>query len=627
MRFIRKTAVLLMICTMLVNMPAFASGDTLPVIEAGKILANEDGANTDIYIDSDFVLNISARLEDGLGGQVIGAVCYKEKEGSLPVVVYADQLSASTGNCELTFKKFKFPLDADDGKYTVVISGEGITKENSKSADVFFYGPQSMKAVISQIVKADKDGIEAVLKSPFDGGDILNSDILQLDKDEFNSLEASGKEKLCILLDRKDNDFAVIDTLVLPDDADSIMTLAGEFVKFYNRALPIGKYYDANTADEMSKWFENYKNDSDPLYDFDGNPSSDDMYLKQSAVLSGALEAIKKADKSDKGSRLSTVYKSLAETKADFTLEDTADSVLKKITDKYRESIILAVAEHMPSARLQTLIEDDYAGKLFGNDVLSAYGALTSQTDKDDAISKVSGNKYAGLDALCTAITNAIDDVSDGDNGGGNDGGGNSPGGKGSSVSVSGAPTAGKSNEHGFTDLYGSEWAKEAIDYLYKENIVNGKTPNTFDPKADVTRSEFVKMIVTALGFATQGNECEFADLSASMWQYPYIAVASSFGIVSGYEDGRFGINDAISRQDMAVIACRALKAYGKEFNEYESNSFADSDKISPYAVSSVNILSAIGAINGMPDGTYAPRDNVTRAQAAVIIYRILKEI
>ena len=145
-----------------------------------------------------------------------------------------------------------------------------------------------------------------------------------------------------------------------------------------------------------------------------------------------------------------------------------------------------------------------------------------------------------------------------------------------------------------------------------------------FDPNANVTRSEFVKMIAVALGFDMQNKSCEFDDLNESMWQYPYIAAASGLGIVNGYSDGSFGINEPISRQDMAVIAERALRKYGKSFSDGKSD-FTDDGDISQYARDAIANLVGAGIITGMPDGTYAPKSNVTRAQAAVIIYRALK--
>lgn len=611
----------------------FASAETLPPICTGKILANENGTNGDVYIDADFVLNIGATLQDGIKGQSIGAVCYRTENEGTPeekkFTVFAHQLTASAADCELSFAKFAFPADYPNGKYTVVISGDGITKQNSKSIDVYFYGAEAIKKSLSAVANADGTDIATAFTAmPYDDG-VTNADILKLEYNAFESLE--HKSKLYTMLDNGDTYFSSVDSMVLPDDAQDIMNIASEFIGLYNGALAIARYYDADSESDIAGWLETYQSDSNALYDFNGNASSNDEYLKQSAVLNTALESMKAADETDNGNRADTMYKAFADNKAEFEFDGTEwsvnmNSMLKKITDRYREEIILAFTVHMPSGEFKKLIEDTYVSKLFGSDVTTKYSSLGS-TDKATVCSKVSGTKYESLALLCKAILDEIDELPTpgGSNGGTPSGGGNGGGsfGGGSSISVSGDPVV-KDKNNGFSDLQGSEWAREAIEYLYSNGIVNGKAEGVFDPNANVTRSEFVKMIVVALGFGTQNQECEFTDVNSSMWQYPYIAAASNFGIVTGYADGSFGINDPISRQDMAVIAQRALKSYGKSFADGTLD-FADNGEISQYATDAIANLVSSGIITGMPDGTYAPKSKVTRAQAAMIIYRALK--
>lgn len=611
----------------------FASAETLPPICSGKILANENGTNGDVYIDADFVLNIGATLQDGIKGQSIGAVCYRTENEGTPkekkFTVFAHQLTASAADCELSFAKFAFPADYPSGKYTVVISGDGITKQNSKSIDVYFYGAEAIQKALSAVVTADGTDIaNAFTATPYNDG-VTNADILKLEYNAFESLENKGK--LYTMLDNGDTYFSSVHSMVLPDNAQDIMNIASEFIGLYNGARAIERYYDADSGSDVADWLKTYQSDSNPLYDFNGNASSDDEYLKQSAVLNTALESMKAADKTDNGNRADTMYKAFADNKAEFEFDGTEwsvnmNSMLKKITDRYREEIVLAFTVHMPSGEFKKLIEDTHVSKLFGSDVTTEYSSL-NDTDKATVCSKVSGTKYESLALLSKAILDEIDDLpaSGGSNdrtpSGGNTGGGSF--GRGSSISISGAPVV-KDNTNRFSDLQGSEWAREAIEYLYDKGIVNGKAEGVFDPNANVTRSEFVKMIAVALGFDMQNKSCEFDDLNESMWQYPYIAAASGLGIVNGYSDGSFGINEPISRQDMAVIAERALRKYGKSFSDGKSD-FTDDGDISQYARDAIANLVGAGIITGMPDGTYAPKSNVTRAQAAVIIYRALK--
>ena len=72
-------------------------------------------------------------------------------------------------------------------------------------------------------------------------------------------------------------------------------------------------------------------------------------------------------------------------------------------------------------------------------------------------------------------------------------------------------------------------------------------------------------------------------------------------------------------------MLARSLKAMGVEF-EVERNyvPFRDADTISSFAQDAVKELYEVGIINGMPDGTFKPKDSATRAQVAVMVDRIL---
>ena len=97
---------------------------------------------------------------------------------------------------------------------------------------------------------------------------------------------------------------------------------------------------------------------------------------------------------------------------------------------------------------------------------------------------------------------------------------------------------------------------------------------------------------------------------------------AFSDNIVTGKSDGSFGIGEHISRQDMAVMVCRACN----RTMPVSTADFADNDAISDYARESVAKLSAAGIINGMPDGSFAPTESTTRSQAAKMIYTIMEK-
>lgn len=174
-----------------------------------------------------------------------------------------------------------------------------------------------------------------------------------------------------------------------------------------------------------------------------------------------------------------------------------------------------------------------------------------------------------------------------------------------------------------FTDLEGYNWAATQIETIRLLGIVSGKSDKAFAPADSVTRAEFLAMLVRLFGFNAGADVKTFTDVSADDWFYDAVNAASSLGIAYGYENGAFDPNAVITREDMAVFAKRALDAAGIDPDHGITGVFSDDGDISDYAHDAVMYMSAIGAINGMGDGTFAPRATANRAQAAVIIYNL----
>lgn len=213
----------------------------------------------------------------------------------------------------------------------------------------------------------------------------------------------------------------------------------------------------------------------------------------------------------------------------------------------------------------------------------------------------------------------------------GNSGGG---GGGGGSVTVGKEytdevvlPEITEGNE-AFGDLGSVLWAQGSINNLYKKGIVSGKSIGRFYPEDKVTRAEFVKMIMHAFNLSSNKKGCEFTDVSKDHWAYEYIEDASSLGIISGYSDTIFGTEGNITRQDTAAIIIRIiykLSLYETIENRKDPDiSYSDFSDIDAYALGGVNMLSGCGILSGYEDGTFGPKKEVTRAEAAVIIDRTL---
>ncbi len=178
----------------------------------------------------------------------------------------------------------------------------------------------------------------------------------------------------------------------------------------------------------------------------------------------------------------------------------------------------------------------------------------------------------------------------------------------------------------GFKDMSGFEWAEEAVDTLNKKGIVYGMTEDTFAPEREITRAEFVTLLMRGFELIGEDAVCDFADVPDGSWYYPAVAMAYSMGVVNGYDGNTFGANDKVSRQDMASMISRLLSKLGftmPEIRAYET--FADDSDISEYAKDAVAELYKGGVINGVGERRFDPKSTANRAAAAQILYGTLK--
>ena len=178
----------------------------------------------------------------------------------------------------------------------------------------------------------------------------------------------------------------------------------------------------------------------------------------------------------------------------------------------------------------------------------------------------------------------------------------------------------------GFSDMEQAIWADVAVSELVKGGVVNGMGDGTFRPNQSVTREEFVKMLLNALGIEPAETETKFSDVNANEWYAAYVATAEEIGIVQGIGEETFGVGQTIIRQDMALMIQRAVEVTGKTLNQdSEFVVFNDADSISDYAKEAVDLLVRAGILNGMGDGSFAPIQSCTRAEAAKVIYELIK--
>lgn len=180
-----------------------------------------------------------------------------------------------------------------------------------------------------------------------------------------------------------------------------------------------------------------------------------------------------------------------------------------------------------------------------------------------------------------------------------------------------------------FSDI-NNNWAKESIEYLAGKGIINGVAPNKFEPGSNITRGQFIKILVGSLNGVdiTKAKAAAFTDVKTGQWYTDSINWAAENGIVKGYDNGEFGLNDSITREQMAVMINNfANKMAYTLNNKNEAAVFNDNAKISAYAKDAVAAMQKAGIINGKPGNVFDPQGLSTRAEAAKMMAEMIKGI
>ncbi len=176
-----------------------------------------------------------------------------------------------------------------------------------------------------------------------------------------------------------------------------------------------------------------------------------------------------------------------------------------------------------------------------------------------------------------------------------------------------------------YMDMGKHAWAQEAVDYLYRRGVLPDGGGIHFYPGADMTRGEFMMMIANAF-YLTGNDSGNFPDVPAGSPYYDAISAAKAFDIARGDDTGQFRPEWGLTRQDAMVLIVRAFKNTGRPLTPGSTNDlkgFSDASQVSGYAAADLGALVRIGFIIGT-DGNLNPRTTFTRAEAAMLLFRIM---
>ncbi|WP_147273188.1 Ig-like domain-containing protein [Anaerobacterium chartisolvens] len=178
-----------------------------------------------------------------------------------------------------------------------------------------------------------------------------------------------------------------------------------------------------------------------------------------------------------------------------------------------------------------------------------------------------------------------------------------------------------------FDDIQKYPHAKASIEVIASKGIIDGKSELEFDPDKEITRAELIQMLVKALGLTTSFTE-SFSDVDPSHRYYKELGIAKKIGLAKGGGENRFSPDKRVTRQDMMVFCYRALvlsKKLNPGLSEAQLDRFSDRSRIASYAIEAASAMVKEGIIGGSGQ-KINPLANATKAEAAMVMYRILKK-
>ncbi len=198
------------------------------------------------------------------------------------------------------------------------------------------------------------------------------------------------------------------------------------------------------------------------------------------------------------------------------------------------------------------------------------------------------------------------------------------------SVLTCGITSASVGSEFPFTDVSANPkaWYYDAVEYVWKNGLMNGSSNSTFEPNTDMSRAMFITVLGRLCG-AKSTSKDTFPDTDKNTWYSEYVGWASEIGIMKGDGNGNFRPNAPITRQEAAVCVSRLMEYLDVMFDytDVSPDEYEDNDTIAAdWALEHVDSLSRYGIIEGDNNGNFKPVNKLDRAQGATILMRLHKK-
>ncbi|MBS3902009.1 MAG: S-layer homology domain-containing protein [Dethiobacter sp.] len=181
-----------------------------------------------------------------------------------------------------------------------------------------------------------------------------------------------------------------------------------------------------------------------------------------------------------------------------------------------------------------------------------------------------------------------------------------------------------------FADI-GTHWGQRDIEIMASRHVARGVDQSRFAPDRVTTRAEFAVLLLRSMGIqSARPARATFNDVAADKWYTADVETARRVGLVIGFEDNTFRPGQRITRQEIAAMVARAMRIAGKPviLTDAEASTllaqFGDADSIAPWARRVTAEAIKAGIVKGRTPATLVPAANGTRAEATVMLRRML---
>lgn len=180
--------------------------------------------------------------------------------------------------------------------------------------------------------------------------------------------------------------------------------------------------------------------------------------------------------------------------------------------------------------------------------------------------------------------------------------------------------------QHPFADVSSTSWYSNAVQYVYENSLMNGVTSSTFAPDSNVNRAMIAQILYNMKNPTEKATVSAFSDVAPTEWYAEPINWVVWQGYMSGYGDGKFGPNDALTREQLVTTLWR-YSGSPMTASVSSLSVFSDASAISDYAKQAMAWAHTSGVISGNGNGTVNPKGTATRAEIAQILMNFCENV